>query len=732
MNLYQNPLHFPEETVHDLGDPFVMRFNGRYYLFPSTGNRQPGVHAWVSEDMVNWEYGGNVAPDPGLVSAYAPEVFYYNGCFYLVTSPNGEGHFLYRSREVLGPYAKVGDHLGLTIDGSLFADDDGSLYFFHAEYPCIHGHAMDTEGNMGPVVKLAATSMGHWTEGPGVFKRRGKYYITMTGNHLLSRGYRVDYAISDEGPLGPYRVPHRKTLLVNTDYARGSLGHSSTVLGPDLDSHWIFYHNFPVSPRGKREPRTSNLDRLVFCGESLYAVGPTNMPCPGPKRADFAAWADELRCQEDFYFHQDLVLSRQGMGERGTAEVTLRFGERGSVVFGYEGPQAYDAVSLEDGALVLRRHGAERLRKPVFAGFDPQAWHTLRLERNGERLAVLLDGMGQFEAEYPFSTKGQVGTAGAKATSFISFSEEVDQSSDRKADFAIPGRLFGVLHQPGEEEIPCLGGPQRPYALVGTGRNLRFGVNVEKEGVYCVKAMVHAGEGALCILRHREESMGAEIPGTQRPQLLELGPIVLKAGLSALCLEVNRGAMALEYLELFPIPKPLRGSYRGIEVCDQADLMEGDAGIRRWEGIQMDRPGQVLARFGQRYHRDETVETEMIFRGDQREKPAGIFLRVSENSVYPDQVMVGHRGYFVGFDGENVQLWRMDFGRTVLCERYCPLETQRPYTIKARIGGNALKVWVDGREVLAFEEDEPWSYGLAGVGSFGSRVTFSAVAIDLK
>ena len=46
MKQYQNPIRLPEpETIGKenvwakVGDPFVYRFNGRYYLYPSAGRK---------------------------------------------------------------------------------------------------------------------------------------------------------------------------------------------------------------------------------------------------------------------------------------------------------------------------------------------------------------------------------------------------------------------------------------------------------------------------------------------------------------------------------------------------------------------------------------------------------------------------------------------------------------------------------------------------------------------
>lgn len=66
-----------------------------------------------------------------------------------------------------------------------------ALYLFRAGNPSIYAHKLERDGTIHEAHELFGTSMGHWTEGPGVFKRAGRYYITMTGNHLLSRGYTL-------------------------------------------------------------------------------------------------------------------------------------------------------------------------------------------------------------------------------------------------------------------------------------------------------------------------------------------------------------------------------------------------------------------------------------------------------------------------------------------------------------------------------------------------------------
>ena len=96
---------------HEIGDPFLTRFNGRYYLYCSSHGNGPGIKCWISRDMMEFTYAGYVCEDPRIEGAYAPEVCYVKGKFYMVTSPKGSGHYLLRADACLG-----GGRMGLSND----------------------------------------------------------------------------------------------------------------------------------------------------------------------------------------------------------------------------------------------------------------------------------------------------------------------------------------------------------------------------------------------------------------------------------------------------------------------------------------------------------------------------------------------------------------------------------------------------------------------------------------
>lgn len=109
--------------------------------------------------------------------------------------------------------------------------------------------------NLGKAQKIENASLNGWTEGPGYFKRNGFTYLTYTGNHVDSAGYKVAYSYSkNDFPFTELSSRWYNTTLISTGldneaplgYASKStvkqvsnyrgLGHSSNVIGPDLDA----------------------------------------------------------------------------------------------------------------------------------------------------------------------------------------------------------------------------------------------------------------------------------------------------------------------------------------------------------------------------------------------------------------------------------------------------------------------------------------------------------------
>lgn len=391
MTTYQNPI----QKHGDFADPFVLRFNGRYYLYCTN----PGVRCWQSDDLLHWTMMGEVVPEdefPGLVP-FAPEVVYENGWFYMYTSPHGLGHYVLRSNSPLGPFRKITPNIGHAIDFSIFIDDDGAWYAYWADDRGILGCRMVSPTEFDTPQYIGAYLHG-WTEGPFVVKRDGLYHLTYTGNHFLSKGYRI-HGASAAHPLGPFTDYDHNPLAVQTEGAVVGLGHSSTVCGPDLMSDWMFYHN--LNPDKTRD---LDLDRVLFRGNDSFLLGPTSVPMPAPKCPDYQdlftaeageEWtleADGWRTENGFRVSNGAIraVCAYPMPERGAAELHVAAASEETEAYGiFITGQTLSICRKANQIRLLDADGATRWKMALPEGFRHDALHSIMFRWDGAFTAYL-------------------------------------------------------------------------------------------------------------------------------------------------------------------------------------------------------------------------------------------------------------------------------------------------------------------------------------------------------
>lgn len=375
MNTYCNPI----KKQGDFADPFVLRYNGRYYLYGTN----PDVRCWSSENLVNWTLEGPTVPEdefPELVP-FAPEVVYWNGAFYMYTSPHGFGHYVLKSDSPTGPFRKITGNVGHSIDFSIFIDDDGQWYTYWADDRGIVGCRMLSPTEFGEEVLIGAYLHG-WTEGPFVVKKDGKYHLTYTGNHFLSKGYRIHAAIADH-PLGPYRDDPYNPVIICTEGDVVGLGHSSTVLGPDLHTHYIMYHN--LNPDKTRD---LNIDPVVFTPKKAYVLGPTTMPRPAP----VLPWWKRPRFVPQTlhgFFAEEVTLPASGIAELNIA--ACKESHRYGIIFAGMHEIRLEFDRTENTLSVRNREGLI-IQEKLLADYDHGALHCIRLEYSS-KLTVYIDNL---------------------------------------------------------------------------------------------------------------------------------------------------------------------------------------------------------------------------------------------------------------------------------------------------------------------------------------------------
>ena len=288
---YTNPL-YPNSA-----DPFILYEDGVYYLYAT--NNGAGYNAATSTDLVHWTDIGQVAFKEDLVGEYyfwAPEVYKYNGRYYLFYS--AEGHLgVAAADSPAGPFVKTSDDFLLerdAIDGHVFFDDDGKIYLYlvhFGEGNHIWVYELNddlTSVKEGSGVKLTVPEgwEGRVNEGPAVLKHNGTYYLTYSGDDFQSVYYDVGVMTSDS-PTGPFTRCQDSPILRADSFIHGT-GHHCFAYSPDGTEMFIVYHCHKnlttVEPRSlcidrvKFVPQENGPDRLVVCG-------PTVTPQPLPSGA---------------------------------------------------------------------------------------------------------------------------------------------------------------------------------------------------------------------------------------------------------------------------------------------------------------------------------------------------------------------------------------------------------------------------------------------------------------
>jgi len=406
MHLHHNPI----ARAGDFADPFVLRHDGRYYLYATN----PDIRCWSSDDLLTWHLEGPAIADdvfPGLVP-FAPEVVYADGAFYLYTSPSGQGHTVLRAESPTGPFVPVTGNVGHAIDGNVFVDDDGSRYFYWAGDEGIWGCAMPSPTEFGEPV-FTGIHMNGWTEGPFVSKRDGVYLMTLTGNHYLSPGYRIDAAYSDH-PLTGFRANPLNPLLVSTDGPIVGLGHSSSVVGPDLVSTWIVYHDMNADLT-----RNLDLDRQIGAGRDLVVLGPTtSAPSPvGPG----TSWRGDT----------DVPLPPEPF----TVELTLS----AAAGVGYAILVGDVAVRVDPDAGTVGAGDASSTLPP---GYRHEVEHCWMLVADGATLRVHVDGRRQLDIPLAGPLTGRLTVEGRVRVGHGALTASTVELADAAAVKPVPGRFW--------------------------------------------------------------------------------------------------------------------------------------------------------------------------------------------------------------------------------------------------------------------------------------------------
>jgi xylan 1,4-beta-xylosidase len=755
---YSNPISLPDEWgEYGLGDPFVFSYNGYYYLYVSTRDTDAGVKVWKSPDLMDWKYEGLCTEDPITTAAYAPEVRYWNGKFYMYTSPAGQGHYVLESDSPAGPFKVVTGNFGRTIDGTTFVDDDGQWYFYYAGPDGIQAAPMDDPVTVSQQGTLTGAYMGGWTEGPTVFKRNGLYYMTYTGNHVFSNAYRVNAAVSDS-PLQGFHDAEVNPVLIRTEGKTVGLGHNSIVTGPDLDTQYIVYHNLE-GPGVVGPLRHLNIDRIVWNGNRLTVWGPTSEPQPAPelpsffdrferhdlgktwKRLGEGSWsvqAKEGLLADSAHKGRSLILSSKTTEDDYTAEFHWQIRKADNpqasvgAVFSYKDDKNYGMVlfhpaSGEMEAKVwhngeIAASGKAKLPK----GYDFTQLHLLRVEKSGRTIRLYADEMNKINLDLPSTVGGgSVGYAvdnGLARFGYAAFSRYVGGNGARSAYQPLPG----VIEEAGK--------------ALGKGDTQRYLVNVDRSGEYSLHFRIVPGpQGVKFRLSDGDKKVTStiEVPAGKEGQweTVSVDSAKLEAGFKRWKLEVEEGSMDFASLEVT--------DYTAVKTAQDDFQDKNTFGWTRYEGVWSVKQGELRASslqpakitYGEIGWTDYTFEANLTVPEPNGQN--GMLVRVTEaaNGQELNQNRNDFlRGYALNLDSAGFHLVKHNFDTVPLADAAYKMPAPGEMVhVKVRVTGARLELYAGDSTtpllVYTDRSERPFLNGKIGFKSVDNNSRYDDVRV---
>ena len=732
---YQNPIPVYNDrgVKMDAADPFVLRFNGKYYLY-TTGAEE--IRVYESEDLVHWTFKGHCTQDGEGRIAYAPEVLYWRGAFYMITSPSGNGHYIMRSDSPLGPFRRVTENFGYSIDGSLFVADNGKLYMYNLPGNKSIGIVEIDAQTLTPkgVNKSTGVTLNHWTEGPGMIRRGEWYYLTFTGNHYLSTGYRVAWASRKADPLGRYTQVDDHTLLINSVFKDPftGLGHSASFYGPDLDSIYASYHCHAPEQTGGGLVRWYNLDRLLTNGGVLYTTGPSDTAMPVPNQPDVRGDAQgDLR---NFTETAEGYFVEINASNRFTQECNfiLNGGEMAWRMGTCDGKAAL--ITTDGKKIYFMVDGKTIAKADVPELGELGCLHTLRVECTQDILYVYINGMRLLTVKEPHVTADIIGALkrDGAAYSFMAHTAKALGDGDLTAVKAIPG-TFAAVHDINGARLETIEGPELEAQAAYLGSAV-YNVRIAAEGAYCFDLTLRAKDtGKMLTLQLNGETLASmAIPAA--PEAAEWftftsDAINLPAGDHAL--RISGEDIALLTVDAFA-HEVMEEKTWALDRNNRKDIITLGNFAAKDGALSIGTGKNSFALIGGHGCTDYEMRATLDM-PKQGSGFSGLLMHATHASIHEAQVAEAVFGYGVAITNTGLTIRRMNYGHSMEATKI-KIEGWKDLaqaTLTLRMEENLLSIFVnDGEEAVAVIHDAaPFTHGMCGLFTTGKELRVTELSV---
>ena len=763
IDTYQNPLLTADSDNawpgYGFGDPFVMRHNGVYYLYVSTKDGSVGVRCWSSKDLVNWSFEGYCTNQSQTRGAYAPEVYYYNGYFYMYTSPAGNGHYVLRSEHPTKGFEVVTNNLGMSIDGSVFIDNDGKWYFYTANHGAMMAYTMTSPTAFRNGTALRSISVnGAWTEGPMVVYHDGYYYMTYTGNHVLSPSYRILYGSSDSSPV-QFESSYAP-LLINTSPEILGIGHSSTVKGPDLDSYYIVYHSLV----NKTPNRNMSIDRIVFNGGRMSVMGPTvtqqqvpSMPdiyhhfAPGSSLKGWSLLGGLASGSGLTLSEGSSLISKTGFDGDFTAEYNITDiaeGGKAGALFAYSDEKNFGSCLFDPATqtvvITVTVDGVASVTEVDTVrsfGEDTRfdCLQSLQIERYGRDYTFYMnDRLLCVISDCPL-TGGAIGYTAVGGQASFGFIGGTGAVGGRGASetYKSVSELNGLIpaNTCMEEEIDFVTVDGMTAVMAEAGDRFTYRILASSDGAYDLSLFCAAmGEGAVEVLADGR-SVGS-VRLTQQGVLATEGlrGIELSQGQHLLTLIVTEGQAALVKMDM------LKAEAVPQTPLDLSSPAYSDGNWIGTDGALGTSTGNMTGKrlYGSKNWGDYAVEAKITLKSGAN---GGLLVRATNpgaSSFLNDTPTAGDcefstdwvQGYYIGLSKNAVIVGKQAYGWQELAVVSADIGINTPHVLRVECLGATVKVFVDGQLCVEYTDREPFLQGMVGARAFSCGLDVRKITVE--
>ena len=785
---YQNPIIVPNQwtapnsRLYGIGDPYILKYNGTYYLYASTQDSRWGFRIWESKDLVNWTWkadsnpqtaGGGLREDDSISAfqgAYAPEVYYRGGKFWLLTSRDQRNQRVYVSDTPWGPFTYKYQYpfpgVGNEIDGHIFIDDNGTKYFFSATGSKIRRATVTDSGddlfkNVGGSGELNdLTVSNRWTEAPTVFKRKDMYYMTYCGNHVISPTYRIEYGMgasvsairessvggdnmllcsTDQNFTGPV-ITGGGTTITATEEEKTlvGLGHNGIVVGPDLDTYYMAYHNL-AGDYGVGPYRNYNLDRMVFTDDGRMSVlGPTTWAQAVPARPD-AEYMPGVDDESDFFFGAGAgTFSKEITADDYTVEMNFVPSTIGTskIYFSCKELITAETVMIDP---VSRKISYDGIEKPLTADFKFDVLHTIMIKKVGTEIRVFLDGQQFFKR---ISSEdiggGYIGYGG-----YVGAGGEITAIGYTAISSVVYGNKDGDVRFPTDAKIPA----ERAYesnaanfrAFV-TGDSASYLINKNRDGLHSVNLNVKSAQTAMVRVETQHGSdepieVGRLAVGNtlNKYQQHTLRGVMMGAGVDKVIVSCIVGNVDFKDISVFKDETPAAAAGGFGDMNKILGAWTKSNGNQTMETTTQS--SYNIAQMGTEWWSDYTVSAKVRCTAGS---DAGFLLRARYLNDTPEKNLGAngdldyHYGYYISADNQRVKIAKQKFQWFGWLREsgVKAIDITQDHVLTAKMVGPHIQVWLDGELRLDFvDQDDPILNGKVALRSNNTKAYFEDFSV---